>query len=916
MSYVYDPFTNKWIKTKTTQSFRTHQTDLGTSPVADSADDILTWTSSDGSVDITGNSGTDTIDLSVDASAIDAFNPDNIVFVSTGFTNDTGAKRFSSIQTAYDYVKNNESPTQTSPWLVFVYPGNYHENLTFDTDYIHIASSNDSDTVVTAPSGTILTVSSYYCSIESMSFVATPGIKAASFSGDGTGAYFTRMHLCSFQAVGQDGNKLTLGAGARVTANLCAFVQTNDTTDILDLSMTTGEFQPYQCYIRGETNLASGTLTSQYNAVEGKITASNSSVIVASYTRIESTTTTAVVDTSGTFRVAHCEFVSGGGDDTVVVSTQPMSGSVDSCTFSYSGTAPDYSVRADVSYQFSGFGNTFARGNNGSAVNALTTLREVGPGLEYRLIDDANSAASSGDTVLISSGTYSEQVELKSDVTYASKVGLASSVIIQRASEPITLAAGFTGCTVKGLTFKCTTSGNELVQLESGEIEFLDCVFYDGYISGDDLTSDTDPTFIRCDFYAEDTNYYVLTDESSATYISRWTFKFCSFNSLSGVPLFKHQPKGAAGGGDGNIKLNNCDIEGIITIDPYETVYPYIIKCNLNRVYFDSSNGGSYSAVKFTLNSVQALGPCVYWDAVCGFNHEIVGNTFVNFFLNSEYVVEDGRSLGPFPVFYGNAFTSGIKCNGTGKFDVDNAIFYVRGGTDCFYDMQSAVQSITDDNKKIVIGEDQTLTSALSIPSYKIMIDGNHQFSLEYASGSTICSIGDDTELTFKNIDLGPGNIYLDGTSNSIKIHDHAYLYGSVIARSGCAANSSIDIDQAKLESDTSTTYPIHIQSTLASIRVARSSIFGTNTGGSAVYWETTNTSFKSKYSVFNNGLNTTTANPFSANTSTISITFNSHHDAYNCHPENVTTTGTFTNNIADTTTGGNNNTYSKRVNY
>lgn len=46
-------------------AFKTIQTDAGTSPVADSAEDTLTITSSDASVTITGNSTTDTIDLSV-----------------------------------------------------------------------------------------------------------------------------------------------------------------------------------------------------------------------------------------------------------------------------------------------------------------------------------------------------------------------------------------------------------------------------------------------------------------------------------------------------------------------------------------------------------------------------------------------------------------------------------------------------------------------------------------------------------------------------------------------------------------------------------------------------------------------------------------------------------------------------------
>lgn len=50
-----------------TVAFTTMQTDAGTAPVADSASDTLTFTSSDGSIVVTGNSTTDTIDLTLGA---------------------------------------------------------------------------------------------------------------------------------------------------------------------------------------------------------------------------------------------------------------------------------------------------------------------------------------------------------------------------------------------------------------------------------------------------------------------------------------------------------------------------------------------------------------------------------------------------------------------------------------------------------------------------------------------------------------------------------------------------------------------------------------------------------------------------------------------------------------------------------
>lgn len=56
----------------TTNSFSTIQPDFGTSPVATSPTDTLTFTSSDGSVTITGNSATDTINFQVASTQLDA----------------------------------------------------------------------------------------------------------------------------------------------------------------------------------------------------------------------------------------------------------------------------------------------------------------------------------------------------------------------------------------------------------------------------------------------------------------------------------------------------------------------------------------------------------------------------------------------------------------------------------------------------------------------------------------------------------------------------------------------------------------------------------------------------------------------------------------------------------------------------
>ena len=65
---IFNPFTGTfdWYNDAAggaANAFSTMQTDQGTSPVADSATDTLTFTSSDSTILITGDSITDTIDL-------------------------------------------------------------------------------------------------------------------------------------------------------------------------------------------------------------------------------------------------------------------------------------------------------------------------------------------------------------------------------------------------------------------------------------------------------------------------------------------------------------------------------------------------------------------------------------------------------------------------------------------------------------------------------------------------------------------------------------------------------------------------------------------------------------------------------------------------------------------------------------
>ena len=80
-------------------SFKTVQPDSGTAPVATSPTDTLTITSSDSTIDVIGNSGTDTINLKTDKTKIGLGNVDN--------TSDANKPVSTAQQTALDLKANN-----------------------------------------------------------------------------------------------------------------------------------------------------------------------------------------------------------------------------------------------------------------------------------------------------------------------------------------------------------------------------------------------------------------------------------------------------------------------------------------------------------------------------------------------------------------------------------------------------------------------------------------------------------------------------------------------------------------------------------------------------------------------------------------------------------------------------------------
>ena len=103
--YIYDATTNTWNAVGGGagggNAFGVIQTPSGTSPVADAPSDVLTLSSSDSSLTITGNALTDTVDITLNASGVTAGS-----YLVTGATIDTAGRVTSATENYYLTIVN------------------------------------------------------------------------------------------------------------------------------------------------------------------------------------------------------------------------------------------------------------------------------------------------------------------------------------------------------------------------------------------------------------------------------------------------------------------------------------------------------------------------------------------------------------------------------------------------------------------------------------------------------------------------------------------------------------------------------------------------------------------------------------------------------------------------------------------
>jgi uncharacterized repeat protein (TIGR01451 family) len=116
-----------------------------------------------------------------------------------------------------------------------------------------------------------------------------------------------------------------------------------------------------------------------------------------------------------------------------------------------------------------------------AAPTGIITVCQAGPPqCDYQTIQAGIDAAGAGDTVLVSAGTYSEQLTLKSGVTVQSEHG-AETVAVTASSQPIVSASGVVSAVIQGLDIAgqgVVTSAVGVEVVES-EVTLSECVVRD-----------------------------------------------------------------------------------------------------------------------------------------------------------------------------------------------------------------------------------------------------------------------------------------------------------------------------------------------------------------------------------------------------------------------------------------------------
>lgn len=812
---------------------------------------------------------------------VENFDVARTVFVSPGFTQDVDTRRYQTLTAALAYVAT-QAPTAATPWLVYAYPGIYLENVVM-LPYVGLQMPEGQIT------GSVTVVSN---SLVNLDRVVSGALNGIAMLAAETGT-------------------------AQAWAN---YVETTTAVAVLNQSSTTGVLMANvrQIYIygsglgvgdftaNGHMHIQIGDIYLWGNNSTGVISGGGAKPIVGSIDHIligAPVNPRGIVVLSGgevdvnvgellvPTNVAY--IVYGGGTLNLFVNT--LSGSEVGAGGTVNVTKASHGTNLSNPH-----GTTFLQlpdtpaayaASAGKApivnagVNALvfqdvfapTNTLFVSPQFtndgvrKYTTITAAMAAAVAGNLILVYPGTYVESVTLKANVTLAGidKV----QVIIQQnntgnpALRYTTFGTRDNIVTVANLTVigYGTSKTFDFIYLGSGQWDYVNVTDVDFKTDSGTSYGQWDkyvyPIFTRCNFITSGGAGFAWKTTTTA---SVGTFNFCDI---------------------GGRALNQTPNALYFTDTRFYSIYAtagamWLIRCSAGT---DEMPAAPYNNFIHSNGCVVLLSNCILTSD---------GDFYpIRMEQNKTLEITDSRVQGVngYTEIYcdvtvtsstikNNTLTTGLPDN----LIHNNPIKYVGGGSDFYKTVQGALNGVTANGQKVVINSDQTITAALTPPSYAILIDGNNQFKITRSAGNPLMTLGDNDSVKFVNVDL-VGSIDVAGNGAQLFLADHTFLTGMVDVQSG-DANTLVKLDQCKVVGDATDLRCIRIADADPTIVVKRSSLKGA-AGSPAIYWDggVTNNNLKLAYTGVIHG--SVGANvPFGRNAAQ-TPTVASHHDAFNADP-------------------------------
>jgi len=343
----------------------------------------------------------------------------------------------------------------------------------------------------------------------------------------------------------------------------------------------------------------------------------------------------------------------------------------------------NYDIYASVDVTGIIIGNSMFNGMNGH-IKTSSSTKYIQGGIDFhKTIQDGIDASSSGDSVLISPGSYNEQITMKTGVKV---VGTDKNVcVLERTELPIVWNHG-TWIVIENLTIQTTVQGNDIARPTAGVIHFKNCIIQNGTINvnANNMTNNVGLGFTDSMLLSNDTSTPCIYTSGDSGW--RWCMLQCwnsEFAEPGGGVNWNCTRSSSSYGNtfqlyDSRMSMGEMVINGdpnpeIIGGQYYSEHAGAVWKINtprkvkFNNVYFPGGN----EMIHFTQN------PSEFQFINC-----LCASTWGTYDIDGDVDITDVK-------LYGNGMSKGLS----GKIQITNALKNVAGGQDFYTTIQSGIDA-------------------------------------------------------------------------------------------------------------------------------------------------------------------------------------------------------------------------------